>query len=613
MHYKSAVLLLTISLAFCMQIAAAQAATTVSVSPSHTNVNLGNKFYANVSINTNDNVWAMTFELSYDKNRITSWRTAEGSFLKQGGAGTYVVGNTTDNNNGKITYAITRMGGQFGGANGQGTIATIYFDSVAAGTSALDLGAVTILDNNLLNISNNNVLNISIAVNDGDVRVNRLPSASSLQITPASPKTDDSLVGSYSYSDPDSDPQGTSEIRWYRNSALQPAYNNQTTVPASATTKGDVWYFTVRPSDGYGLGTRQNSTSVTIQNTVPVASSLQLTPALPKTDDNLVASYSYSDADSDAQSGSEIRWYKNNTLQTAYNNLLTVPASATTKGENWYYTVKPRDGTDFGTLQTSSTVTIQNTVPVASSLVLSPANPKTDDNLVASYSYSDADSDAQSGSEIRWYKGGVLQSAYNNLLTVPASATTKNDVWYFTVRPSDGYGLGTRQNSSSVTIQNTAPVINMYKPLSLTPKTREGNSLQFKHTSSDADLDGLTYSWKLDSVEKATTANWTYSPAAPADLGARTILLTVSDGFATDTETWTVTVKLRGDVDGDKDVDIFDLAAAGLAYGSSTGGAYWNANADMNPSPGVDGTPEGDGTINIMDLAVVGVNWGRRY
>jgi len=69
-------------------------------------------------------------------------------------------------------------------------------------------------------------------------------------------------------------------------------------------------------------------------------------------------------------------------------------------------------------------------------------------------------------------------------------------------------------------------------------------------------------------------------------------------------------VKLSGDVNLDGDVDILDLTAVGLAYGSQPGDWNWNAQADLYPLMS-EGSPEGDGKINIFDLATVGLNYGR--
>jgi hypothetical protein len=64
---------------------------------------------------------------------------------------------------------------------------------------------------------------------------------------------------------------------------------------------------------------------------------------------------------------------------------------------------------------------------------------------------------------------------------------------------------------------------------------------------------------------------------------------------------WCDTGSVNGDVNGDGTVNIFDLAAVGIAYGSSPGDANWNPAADLT----------GDGGIDIFDLATVGLNYGR--
>lgn len=94
-------------------------------------------------------------------------------------------------------------------------------------------------------------------------------------------------------------------------------------------------------------------------NNPPVAEGLMITPSSPYTSDDLVGSYTYSDADGDPENGTEIRWYKDGVLQSDYHDTLTVLSSSTTPGEVWYFTVRPRDGEDFGLLQTSPSVRIR--------------------------------------------------------------------------------------------------------------------------------------------------------------------------------------------------------------------------------------------------------------
>jgi len=190
-------------------------------------------------------------------------------------------------------------------------------------------------------------------------KINTPPVASNLAITPISPKKSNDLFGSYTYADANSDPQGASEIKWYKNSVLQTSYTTLR-VPSSALSAGDRWYFTVKPYDGKEYGTLRTSSVV---NTLPVASNLAITPILPKKSDDLFGSYTYADANSDPQGASEIKWYKNSVLQTSYTTVI-VPSIALSVGDNWYFTVKPYDGKNYGELETSSTVNIKQP-PVA--------------------------------------------------------------------------------------------------------------------------------------------------------------------------------------------------------------------------------------------------------
>ena len=76
-------------------------------------------------------------------------------------------------------------------------------------------------------------------------------------------------------------------------------------------------------------------------NAPPVASNLKISPPYPTTADSLVASYDYSDPDDDQESGSDIIWYKDDS-QTDYEKRI-LSASATSKGQKWYFTVRPKD------------------------------------------------------------------------------------------------------------------------------------------------------------------------------------------------------------------------------------------------------------------------------
>jgi len=61
---------------------------------------------------------------------------------------------------------------------------------------------------------------------------NTLPKASNLSVSPAYPLKKDDLAANYDYFDADGDPEGRSEIRWYKNSVWISKYDGLKRLPA---------------------------------------------------------------------------------------------------------------------------------------------------------------------------------------------------------------------------------------------------------------------------------------------------------------------------------------------------------------------------------------------
>ena len=237
----------------------------------------------------------------------------------------------------------------------------------------------------------------------GYFQLNSPPTASNLAIVPAAPFTSDDLFARYDFSDDIGDVENNSQIRWFRQ-PVGGSYSEVTSlrnliqVPSDLTSPGDLWKFTVRPSDGieYSVLTYE-SASVTILNRVPTASALAILPSQPRTSDNLEAIFALSDPDEDSVQGT-ISWFKNNIEQVELKNSKIIPSSVTSVDEEWYFTILPNDGYENGPLATSPIVKVVNTPAYLTSLAVNgDVLPKAvdDPNPTISWSYQDDDAQPQ--------------------------------------------------------------------------------------------------------------------------------------------------------------------------------------------------------------------------
>ncbi|MHA2496415.1 MAG: DUF2341 domain-containing protein, partial [Candidatus Hodarchaeales archaeon] len=192
-------------------------------------------------------------------------------------------------------------------------------------------------------------------------------------------------------------------------------------------------------------------------NDPPTAANIVFTPTSVRSNESLQLSYDYSDVDEDPEAGTQIRWYKNGELQSNYNDLLTIPAAALIKDDQWNATVTPKDGRDFGVPTWSPTITVQNVAPEV--LALDFANRTyaaflvEDEDLNVSYTFSDNDNDPDA-SIIHWYINGAYNATYDNQTFIPASQSRPGEVWSFEVLPFDGTDYGLLVKSQEITIES---------------------------------------------------------------------------------------------------------------------------------------------------------------
>ena len=350
--------------------------------------------------------------------------------------------------------------------------------------------------------------------------VNGLPSAPGVSLAPDPATTSDDLQVSIDTASVDPDGDAVSyAYAWYGDGALSSA-STSSTLPASATSRDQLWTVRVTPSDAHGSGSAGEA-SLSIDNSAPVLASVTLSPDPASIADTLSCSPSgASDADGDSISYA-YAWLVSGVdpgVSTA-----TIGSSAFGRGDTVVCTVTPSDGTDSGSAMSSNTVTIGNSAPSIASVTVGPDPAYAGDSLVCSYSgYSDPDGDADA-STYAWTIDGVAAGSSASL----GSAVVGGDAVLCTVTPSDGTDSGTPV-SAGVLVSNTAPSISA-ATISPDPATAT-DTLSCSYsgfTDPDGDAD-------LSNIDWTVGGTWAGSGASLAGAFVRgdtvACLVTPSDG-----------------------------------------------------------------------------------
>jgi hypothetical protein len=406
---------------------------------------------------------------------------------------------------------------------------------------------------------------------------NTAPSITKRELYPTLPATTDDLELNMTCHDVDSGDTITSYWDCFKDDVKQDTYSDSTTISndtettvqiisSSATSSGEEWVCECWCGDGTSNTTHENTTTRTIQNTAPVATSVDINPTAAYTNNNLEGNATVYDVDSDTLTAYYI-WYKDNVENTTgynstslSNNTDTIinisDSSYTAKGETWIFGVIPHDGTTNGTQVNSSSVTIQNTVPTISQSVISPSSPTTSDDLEGNGTCYDMDADTITA-YWTWYVNDAqnltgYQTVSNNtntlLSTLDSSNTTGGQNWTFGIVCGDGTDNSTELNSTQVTIQNTQPTSGDLKETPDDPADySSGQNYYFNITVNDpdgvSDIDTVLFSWNNGANVTVTTSTQINSTAKEyqhtlTDLPAQTS--TTYTWYANDTsDAWT--------------------------------------------------------------------------
>lgn len=311
-------------------------------------------------------------------------------------------------------------------------------------------------------------------------------------------------------------------------------YSSGPTLTSDNFERGSVLLCVIIPNDGEEDGAPVRSASVTVANTPPVITGVDLTPSTPTVGDVVLANVSgASDVDGDTV-GFRYAWTVNGSAIGATNPTLT--SDWFSKGDRLQVTVTPTDGIDDGDPITSSSVTVANTPPVMRSVTLSPVPAYTNTSLTAAASATDADADALTYT-YTWYIDGGAHGGSSPVLG--SGSFVKGDVVYASVTASDGDDTSAPMDSSPVTISNSAPT----RPVTptLTPSEPDDDDslvCTIGSASTDIDRDALTYD-----------VEFTRDGAVYGEYTTSALSYTLSSAETEADETWSCRFRARDDED----------------------------------------------------------------
>ncbi len=284
--------------------------------------------------------------------------------------------------------------------------------------------------------------------------------------------------------------------------------------------------------DTYGATTITSNEAVS--NVAPTVNNVLIAPTAPTTSDDMTASYTYSDDDGDTESGTTVAWFRDGAPQAGQTSL-TLPSSATAKGESWHVEITPSDGEDTGATVASNPVVVVNTAPSVLSVTPSSVAPDTSDDVTYTVQTEDNDGDAVTSTESRWHLNGVQVESLDDAPTLPSFATRPGDVWTVEVRVSDGTDVSSWLTSDSITVgsSNQAPAVStVVLANGMAPKTGDDILATWSESDPDGDaIESVELVWNKDGMAIEAANNLNPLPASFTAKGeAWTVDVRVYDG-----------------------------------------------------------------------------------
>jgi general secretion pathway protein D len=123
-------------------------AGTISVQPASLPVVGATTISLDITIAGAADLFGFQFDIGFDPSVLSASSVTEGPFLGTGGA-TFFIPGFVDNLAGTVSFTADTLLTALSGVNGSGVLASLHFNSIGNGTSAITLFNVTALDSSL--------------------------------------------------------------------------------------------------------------------------------------------------------------------------------------------------------------------------------------------------------------------------------------------------------------------------------------------------------------------------------------------------------------------------------------------------------------------------------
>ena len=357
------------------------------------------------------------------------------------------------------------------------------------------------------------------------IRINTPPTAPTLTLSPDPVYSMDSLIATASGS-VDGDGDNISYLyEWYENGIL--TTQTSAMVSASELDVGEVWTVRVIPNDGWMDGDYTEA-SITITNSDPVVSGVTISPSANIYNDSTLSCSAIA-TDADGAVTPIYQWYLPSGL--AFGSSIDLTNFLIEPGDTIECMVAVNDG--FTLVTDTASVLVENRAPVVTSATITSSDASGlayyDSTLTCSLSVSEPDNEIPIES-YQWETGGVIVGSSSEL-DLTTISILPGDTLECTGTATDGSGE-TASSSTSVTVENTVPIINS---LGISPAWPElEDVVTCSASAADPEGESLSYNFVLTNQ----TTNVVYTPTSTntteVTLDLNTVSVSSDDVFVCD-------------------------------------------------------------------------------